>query len=52
MPSLVKGSEGDVRRGRIERGNDDDEDMGDGVVARVGAGRYILRWIGVMDATS
>ena len=46
MPSSDKGSEGDVCRGGISRGNDDDEDVGDGVIAHVGAGRYMLRWIG------
>ena len=45
MPSSDKSSEGDARQGGIRRGNDDDEDVGDGVVARVGAGRYMLRWI-------
>ena len=34
MPSLDKGSEGDTGRGGIGRGNNDDEDVGDGVVAR------------------
>ena len=52
MPSSDKGSEGDARHGGIGRGNDDDEDVGDGVVARVGAGRYILRWIGSSPLTT
>ena len=39
MPSFNEGCEGDARRGRIGRGNDDDEDVRDGVVARIGAGR-------------
>ena len=39
MPSSDKNSEGDARQGRIGRGNDDDKNVGDGVVARVGAGR-------------
>ena len=43
MPSSDESCEGDVRQGRIGRGNDDDKDMGDGVVACVGAGRYMLR---------
>ena len=34
MPSSDKGSEGDTGRGGIGRGNDEDEDMGDSVVAR------------------
>ena len=39
MPSSNEGCEGDVRQGGLGRGNDDDEDVGDGVVARIGAGR-------------
>ena len=34
MPSLDEGSEGDTGWGRIGRGNDEDEDVGDGVVSR------------------
>ena len=34
MPSVDEGSEGDTGRGGIGRGNDEDEDVGDGVVAR------------------
>ena len=33
MLSSDEGSEGDTGRGRIGRGNDEDEDVGDGVVA-------------------
>ena len=36
MPSLDKASEGDARRGGIGSGNDDDEDVGEGVVTRSG----------------
>ena len=39
MPSSDKGPEGDARQGGIGRGNDDDEDVGDGVVTRAGVGR-------------
>ena len=47
MPSSDEGSEGDTRRGRTERGNDDDEDVGDGVVARDSCnGRKMSRLIG------
>ena len=52
MPSSDKGSEGDARQGRIGRGNNDDEDVGDGVVAHAGAGRYMLRWIGSSPLTT
>ena len=34
MPSLDEGSEGDMGQGGIGSGNEDDEDVGDGVVAR------------------
>ena len=33
MLSSDEGSEGDARRGRIGRGNENDEDVGDGVVS-------------------
>ena len=46
IPSSDKGTVRDAWQGGIGRGNNDDEDVGDGVVARVGAGRYMLRWIG------
>ena len=39
MPSSDEGSVGDACQGGIGRGNDDDEDVGDGVVTHVGAGR-------------
>ena len=52
MPSSDESPEGDVRQGGIGRGNDDDEDVGDGVVAHVGAGRYMLRWIGSSPLTT
>ena len=34
MPSADEGSEGDMGRGGIGRGTDEDEDVGDGVVSR------------------
>ena len=34
MPSFDEGSEVDTRWGGIVRGNDEDEDVGDGVVSR------------------
>ena len=34
MPSSDEGSEGDMRQGGTGRGNDEDEDVGDSVVAR------------------
>ena len=47
MPSLDEGSEGDSGWGGIGRGNDEDEDVGDGVVARDSCnGRKISRLIG------
>ena len=47
MPSLDEGSEGDTGRGGIGRGNDDDEDVGDGVVTRDAcSGRKISRFMG------
>ena len=47
MPSLDEGSEGDTRRGGIERGNDDDEDVGDSVVSRDDcSGKKMSRLIG------
>ena len=52
MPSSDKGSEGDARQGRIGRGNDDNEDVGDSVVAPVGTGKYMLRWIGSSPLTT
>ena len=47
MPSSDEGSEGDTKRGGIERGNDEDEDVGDGVVAHDDcSGRKISRLMG------
>ena len=47
MPSSDEGSEGDARQGGIGRGNDDDEDVGDGVVSRDDcSGRKISRLMG------
>ena len=47
MPSSDEGSEGDTRRGGIGRGNDEDEDVGDGVVSRDDcSGRKISRLMG------
>ena len=47
MPSSNEGSEGDTGRGGIGRGNDEDEDVGDGVVSRDDCrGRNISRLIG------
>ena len=47
MPSLDEGSEGDTGRGGIGRGNDEDEDVGDGVVSRDDcSGRNMSRLIG------
>ena len=52
MPSLDKGPVGDACQGGIRRGNDDDEDVGDGVIAHVGAGRKMLRWMGSSPLTT
>ena len=47
MPSLDEDSEGDMGRGGIGRGNDEDEDVGDGVVSRDDcSGRKISRLMG------
>ena len=47
MPSSDEGSEGDTGRGGIGRGNDEDEDVGDGVVLRDDcSGRKISRLMG------
>ena len=47
MPSSDEGSEGDMRRGRTGRGNDEDEDVGDSVVSRDDcSGRKISRLMG------
>ena len=47
MPLLDEGSEGDTGRGGIGRGNDEDEDVGDGVVARDSCnGRNMSRLMG------
>ena len=47
MPSSDEGSEGDTGRGGIGRGNDEDEDVGDGVVARDSCnGRKMSRLMG------
>ena len=47
MLSSDEGSEGDARRGRIGRGNENDEDVGDGVVSRDDcSGRKMSRLMG------
>ena len=47
MPSLDEGSEGDTGQGGIGRGNDEDEDVGDGVVTRDSCnGRKMSRLMG------
>ena len=47
MPSLDEGSEGDMGRGGTGRGNDEDEDVGDGVVSRDDcSGRNMSRLMG------
>ena len=47
MPALDEGSEGDMGRGGIGRGNDEDEDVGDSVVSRDDcSGRKISRLMG------
>ena len=47
VPSSDEGSEGDTRRGGIGRGNDEDEDVGDGVVSRDSCnGRKMSRLMG------
>ena len=47
MPSSDKGSEGDTRQGGIGRGNNENEDVGDGVVARdAWRGRKMSRFMG------
>ena len=47
MPSSDEGSEVDTRRGGTWRGNDEDEDVGDGVVARDSCnGKKISRLMG------
>ena len=47
VPSLDEGSEGDSGRGGIGRGNDEDEDVGDSVVARDSCnGRKMSRLMG------
>ena len=47
VPSTDEGSEGDMGWGGIGRGNDDDEDVGDGVVARDDcSGRNMSRLMG------
>ena len=47
MPSSDEGSEGDMRQGGIGRGNDDDEDVGDGVVLHDDcSGKKISRLMG------
>ena len=47
MPSSDEGSEGDTGWGGIGRGNDEDEDVGDGVVACDDcSGRKMSRLIG------
>ena len=47
MPSSDEGSEGDMRQGRIGRGDDEDKDVGDGVVARDSCnGRKMSRLMG------
>ena len=47
MSSLDEGSEGDTGQGGIGRGNDEDEEVGDGVVVRDDcSGRNMSRLIG------
>ena len=47
MLSSDEGSEGDMRRGKTGRGNDEDEDVGDGLVARDSCnGRNMSRFMG------
>ena len=47
MPSVDEGSEGDTGWGGIGRGNDEDEDVGDGVVVRDSCnGRKMSRLMG------
>jgi len=46
MLSLNEDPEGDARQGGIRRGNDEDKDVGNGVVTCDGAGRNMSRWIG------
>ena len=47
MLSADEGSEGDMRRGGTGRGNEDNEDVGDGVVSRDDcSGRKISRLMG------
>ena len=47
MPCSDEGSEGDTRRGGIVRGNEEDEDVGDGVVSRDDcSGRKMSRLMG------
>ena len=47
MPPSDEGSEGDTGRGGIGRGNDEDEDVGDGVVSRDDCnGRKMSRFMG------
>ena len=47
VPPLDEGSEGDNGRGGIGRGNDEDEDVGDGVVSRdAWSGRKMSRFMG------
>ena len=47
MPLSVEGSVGDMGRGGIGSGNDEDEDVGDGVVSRDSCnGRKMSRLMG------
>ena len=47
MPSSDEGSEGDMGRGGIGRGNDEDEDVGDSVVSHDDcSGRNMSRLMG------
>ena len=47
MPSSDEGSEGDTGQGGIGRGNNEDEDVGDSVVARdAWSGGKMLRLMG------
>ena len=53
MLSSDEGSEGDTRRGGIGRGNDEDEDVGDGVVSRDDcSGKKISRLMGSLPLST
>ena len=46
MSLLLIEGKGDTRWGGIGRGNNNDEDVGGGVISCGGAGRNMSRWIG------